>query len=41
MTKAVLIYNEGEKIELEPDEIAETLRNLRESCQLIYPRLYY
>ena len=41
MTKAVLIYNEGEKIELELGEVAETLRSLREEDELIRPKLYY
>jgi len=41
MTKAVLIYNEGERKELEPSEIAETLRNLMERGELIRPKLYY
>ena len=41
MTKSLLIYGEGEKLELELSEILETMQNLRNKGELIYPKLYY
>ena len=41
MKKALLIFGEGEKVELELSEIAKTLQNLEEQGELIHPRLYY
>lgn len=41
MKKAILIYGQGEKVELELGEIAKTLQYLEEEGELIHPKLYY
>ena len=40
MSKKLLVFGNGKKVELKVDEIGETLRILSEANELIKPRLY-
>ena len=41
MTKALLVFGEGEKVEVELDEIGSINRKLEAEGKLVCPRLYY